>query len=87
MTIPPIRADASILRPITPQPCARAAECAAVEVKTLPALSSLLSHSPDVRDLCKTVSQQARAMGGALALAEVMTGRVPVGDSPRTAVA
>jgi hypothetical protein len=113
LTIPPIRADASVLQPIRQQPSGPAAVSAAVGVKTLPALTGLLSHSLDVRDLCKRASQQAAGvasdsrglllgdrrqqllevivsllervpilLGGAVALAEVMTGLV-LGDDRR----
>jgi hypothetical protein len=113
LTIPPIRADASLLQPIRQQPFGQPAVSAAVGVNTLPALSGLLSHSLGVRDLCKTASQQAGAvashqrglllgdrrqqqlelivsllervpilLGGAVALAEVMTGLV-LGDDGR----
>jgi hypothetical protein len=112
VTIPPIRADASVLRPNRQPPSAGPAAAAAVEVKALPALSGLLSHSLDVCDLCKTASLQAGSVahpqtglhlgdrrrrqlelivsllepvpvlvGGAVALAEVMTGNNPIPET------
>ena len=58
MTLPPIRADVWVHQP-TPQPSTGRAPVSEVGVRALSALRGLLSLSLDVRDLCKTASQEA----------------------------